>query len=727
MDLVRTLGVAIDPTGAKAGGAQASDAFKNVGKAARDTEKATERVDRQLVMVGKTMATTKRSGDALRETLAHQTTALQRMALMATAANSSLRTLAGTMLQLSSGSALLAGGGAGGGGGRQIINVTGTGGPSPQLLLQTSSAARAAAQSLGLLYRQGMLTAAMWQAMINGAGRAAGAVRGAGSSMLGAAGRFGAQYGLIGGAVGGALFTNSVLQTGMSGDRVRNMLGASTGSNDIASREIAFVKDMTARLGLEFQSTSESYAKFVSVGKLSQLTFAEIRDTFEGVANASAVMGLSAEDNAGVTKALTDMLSKGTIQAEELKGQLGDRLPGAIALMAKTLNVGTQELMKMSERGELMATDVLPKFGRALKEQFGPDAARNAKTTTGAINELKNAWTDFKQELIDAGLVDALKKVMGFIVTVVRELGNIAGFIKKAFNDIKGEFGDGMLGKLAAGLGAIPLGVGDWANSGVKWGTPKPAGNFALPASEVYNRMPPFVVRPTATDSFRSGLVNAADDLTKMGTYTRADPVTGNIEKRMGQLERAGEETTQALAGNFTDFFSGMVTEGGSAIDRLRNMFSSLARDVASIFARRTIAEPIAGWLASGFGALLGGSVGGTTAAAVKHAGGIVGVGGLSRFVNPSLFAGAPRLHSGLAPDEFPAILQRGEEVIPKGGTGRRGDTVNITVNVDGGKGGSPEQNQRLGSEVARQIEMMMDARIARATGPRGILSTRFA
>ena len=35
-----------------------------------------------------------------------------------------------------------------------------------------------------------------------------------------------------------------------------------------------------------------------------------------------------------------------------------------------------------------------------------------------------------------------------------------------------------------------------------------------------------------------------------------------------------------------------------------------------------------------------------------------------------SIFADAPRLHSGLGANEFPAILQGGEEVIPRNETG---------------------------------------------------------
>ena len=46
------------------------------------------------------------------------------------------------------------------------------------------------------------------------------------------------------------------------------------------------------------------------------------------------------------------------------------------------------------------------------------------------------------------------------------------------------------------------------------------------------------------------------------------------------------------------------------------------------------------------------------------HQGGMVGRDGIpTRMVDPGVFAHAPRLHSGLASDEFPAILQRGEEV----------------------------------------------------------------
>ena len=64
------------------------------------------------------------------------------------------------------------------------------------------------------------------------------------------------------------------------------------------------------------------------------------------------------------------------------------------------------------------------------------------------------------------------------------------------------------------------------------------------------------------------------------------------------------------------------------------------------------------------FGSLFGGgSAPATTAATSQHG----GSGAVKHLTMPwSTFAGAPRLHEGLAPDEYPAILQQGEEVIPR-------------------------------------------------------------
>lgn len=85
------------------------------------------------------------------------------------------------------------------------------------------------------------------------------------------------------------------------------------------------------------------------------------------------------------------------------------------------------------------------------------------------------------------------------------------------------------------------------------------------------------------------------------------------------------------------------------------------------------------------------------------HRGGVVGLSNVkSRFVDPSMFKNVVRLHDGLKPDEFPAILQKGEEVLPKDTRGRSGPQVVMYV-----------QTPDVGSFKASQGQLMTRAAVA--------------
>ncbi|CAB4180556.1 Caudovirus, tape measure, N-terminal [uncultured Caudovirales phage] len=67
--------------------------------------------------------------------------------------------------------------------------------------------------------------------------------------------------------------------------------------------------------------------------------------------------------------------------------------------------------------------------------------------------------------------------------------------------------------------------------------------------------------------------------------------------------------------------------------------------------------------------------------AAVGHTGWDVGSPASSnRSVPMAMFTGAPRFHKGLGPNEFPAILERGETVTPRGG--KSGGDMNVVNNI---------------------------------------------
>lgn len=163
-------------------------------------------------------------------------------------------------------------------------------------------------------------------------------------------------------------------------------------------------------------------------------------------------------------------------------------------------------------------------------------------------------------------------------------------------------------------------------------------------------------------------------------------------------LRRYAEEATNAAknaeelfgsaAKKVEDTLVDMVSSGEFSVKKIGDLIQSLEQDVLRSFLRENVTGP----LASGLGSLLkGGSSGGSSGGGIFsaigswissqfHDGGIVGVTPTTmRSVPSHVFAGAPRFHNGLMPDEFPAILQRGETVIPKN---KRVGGMNVTFNV---------------------------------------------
>lgn len=196
-----------------------------------------------------------------------------------------------------------------------------------------------------------------------------------------------------------------------SAERLRISLDFSSAVGSAA--EIAYLRKATSDLGLAFDSTAKAYQQFSAAARGTALEGEKARSIFESVAKASAVMGLSADQTSGVLLALQQMISKGTVQSEELRGQLGERLPGAFQTAARAMGVTTAELGKMLEQGKVVADDFLPKFAQELDRSLGDAAEKAANRLDAAINKFDNAWERLKQNAGDAGVSNAMANGFG--------------------------------------------------------------------------------------------------------------------------------------------------------------------------------------------------------------------------------------------------------------------------------------------------------------------------
>lgn len=185
------------------------------------------------------------------------------------------------------------------------------------------------------------------------------------------------------------------------------------GTQAEAAAQTDFIRETVKRFGLELESTTQAFVKFAGAAKLSGLTTLETQSIFTNVSSAVAALGLSADDANGVFLALGQIISKGTVQAEELRGQIGERLPGAFAIAADAIGVTQEELNKMLQNGEVISKDFLPKFSNELGKRFAgaaDEAASSTQNLNRDINQAKNAVTEFRLEIgkSNGGLLSGL-------------------------------------------------------------------------------------------------------------------------------------------------------------------------------------------------------------------------------------------------------------------------------------------------------------------------------
>jgi tape measure domain-containing protein len=526
------------------------------------------------------------------------------------------------------------------------------------------------------------------------------------------------------------VFARQLVDTQLSMDRISQSLKFATGSAEEGARALEWIRRVSKVLGLDFNSAATEFAKFAAAAKGTKIDFEEQQRIFLAVSKAAVVMGLSQDQVAGTFMALQQMISKGTVQAEELRGQLGERLPGAFQMAARAMGVTTQQLGKMLEQGKVTAEDLLPKLAREMERAFGKDVVAATESLNSGMNRLKTAWTEFKEAVLKSGVVDYIASMVKSLTEAVNKM---ATFVR-AYASHNANTGNSWIDAFNKGN---PLA---WAARGLATWMYDPDMNPDAPGGRNLLASPRAAAPMTRAQEIASLSPDSGKGYVTLPEFKVFKPFadgalsqTKKLRDEMTNWRNAGMDAVNAMESGFTGFFRNIVTGTMTVSAAFKEMAKNILADIATILLRAAIAQPIAAAIGGAMGINIQGpsispsGTGGQITAPTSHIGGIVGAGG-TRFTSfpAALFSGAPRFHSGLRPDEFPAILQRGEEVVPKNEVGKRhGDLVipvSVTVNMNGSDG-SREDGQRMGAEVSRQIEGMVRSIILRERMAKGVLA----
>ncbi|EJD4257736.1 tape measure protein [Escherichia coli] len=218
---------------------------------------------------------------------------------------------------------------------------------------------------------------------------------------------------------------------------------------DKASEAEVFIRNLADKTGLNISEGLSSYAKFAA-GAQGSMSQEQTQELFGNATAMSRLMGLSNDELNGTLKAFEQMASKGKIQAEELRGQLGDRMAGAFKLFAEALGMTAAELDKAMKDGKILSSDALPKVAKQMGLMIDKAGgwAEVAKSTQTALGKLANNWDDTMVKIF-SGSQDELNGFLSSLGDLLSEMG--------MSSSIAGDAIGGLIDMLKAGVDDIRI------------------------------------------------------------------------------------------------------------------------------------------------------------------------------------------------------------------------------------------------------------------------------
>ncbi|MFX1704599.1 tape measure protein [Chitinophaga sp. CC14] len=249
-------------------------------------------------------------------------------------------------------------------------------------------------------------------------------------------------------------FAMDVIDTGSKLETLNNVINYTSLNAADAAENHAFLQRMIHDYKLPVMETTEGFSSMNAALMGSALQGEKARKIFEGVTTGVTAMHLSGAQANQVFMALNQMVSKGTVQSQELKLQLGNALPGAFQLAAKAMGMTTAQFTKQVEAGNVLANDFLPKFAQALQDKFGGAIPTAVQSTVAKMTDMHNSFIELKQTIFNdmepaikagidrlKGFVEGLKDVWGWLMEhkrLIRDVATALGIAGAAWLTYKG-------------------------------------------------------------------------------------------------------------------------------------------------------------------------------------------------------------------------------------------------------------------------------------------------
>ena len=166
-------------------------------------------------------------------------------------------------------------------------------------------------------------------------------------------------------------------------DRMRVALSGVVPDQESYNDSLNKVTKISTKYALSQKTILKGFTQLQASADAAGFTVEDTGKLMEGLLARTLASGKGIEEFKGVMLAASQILSKGKLQAEEARGQIGERIPGFMADLAASMGVEMKTLDKMMEQGEVTLKHFF-KLGEDL-------LANNEKIAVKMANSYANA------------------------------------------------------------------------------------------------------------------------------------------------------------------------------------------------------------------------------------------------------------------------------------------------------------------------------------------------
>ena len=220
---------------------------------------------------------------------------------------------------------------------------------------------------------------------------------------------------------------------------------------------LGIARSISKDYAVGLKETIGGFSQVAVAARANNLTLKETETIYRGLVSSGIAFGKSQQDIDAIVRATVQVLSKGKLSAEELQGQIGERLPGAVAKFAEATGRTLPQLAKDLKAGTVQISDFVDFSKKQLFDYDkvaqliadGPEKAgarlklvlEEAAENYGGFFQRAGAGFQDLGTFIVTFFNDNQKIIEDFVVDSIISFKNLALEVKLAFEDIKQTLG----------------------------------------------------------------------------------------------------------------------------------------------------------------------------------------------------------------------------------------------------------------------------------------------